>query len=184
MVLCGAIFDNPRLCGSVMALEEVTSLRVGPAPGWSSLAAGAAMTEGGSAPCQLSPSLGRGVVSESCEKALRVAGMSGSIPSDPVAAMVEHADVEDLEEVQMVAYTGKNVVHGTRAHDEALLDRANITKLAPVQESAASIVGSKYSQSVTVGRSECMWLDAQGDASQKPGLKIKHQSTKNNKKQV
>ena len=59
-----------------------------------------------------------------------------------VAAMVEHADVGDVEEVQMVAYTGKNVVHGTRAHDEALLDRANISKLAPVQESAASTVGN------------------------------------------
>ena len=29
----------------------------------------------------------------------------------------------------MVAYASKNVVHGTRAHGEALLDRANITKL-------------------------------------------------------
>ena len=84
--------------------------------------------------------------------------------------------------MQMLAYTGKNVVHVTRAHDEALLDRANITKLAPVQESEVTTVGSKYSQ-YTTGLS-AKQLDTQGDEGQRPGLKIKHQSTKNNKKQV
>eukprot|EP00966_Prymnesium_polylepis_P113624 2627112-Prymnesium_polylepis.1 len=71
------------------------------------------------------------------------------------ASVMEHADLDDAEEVQTVGYLGKNGVHGSRAHDNWWLDREDALK-----------------------------LPANTDTGQRPGFKVKHVSTKNNKAQA
>eukprot|EP00966_Prymnesium_polylepis_P332018 7387556-Prymnesium_polylepis.1 len=43
---------------------------------------------------------------------------------------MQHANVDDDEEAQTIAYIGKNSVHGTRAQDEWWLDRADVVTQA------------------------------------------------------
>jgi len=63
------------------------------------------------------------------------------------------ADTSSRTKMQTVSLTGLNVVHGTRAHDHALLDRGDST------------------------------MQMSDGAGQKGGRKVKHRSTKNNKAQ-
>ena len=85
----------------------------------------------------------------------RVEKLPVVLPDATVRAMVKHADVTNMEEMQTTSYVGTNVVHGTRAHDNALLDRR-----------------------------DSIMQEADRSSGQRAGRKINHVSTKNNKAQA
>ncbi|MBT3219518.1 MAG: hypothetical protein HN348_10535 [Proteobacteria bacterium] len=92
VVLGGAIFDNPRLCGDIARVEGLKGLWVGPNPGWASLPVGAAVTEAGIAPAVGTGHLGRQYGRRQCERALTVAGISfeeNENPTDIAALLVQ-----------------------------------------------------------------------------------------------
>ncbi len=85
----GAIFDNPRLCADVAALDAVERLWVNPEPGWCSLGFGAAVSYAGLHPRLLAmPGLGQSFDEAACSAALRSAGIEGERLDDPVREIV------------------------------------------------------------------------------------------------
>lgn len=87
LVLCGAVFDNPRLCARVAELVEVAWCSVYPEPGHAALAAGAALANGGLHPRELPlPGLGSPVDASAASAALRAAGLV-SDEGDAVAVL-------------------------------------------------------------------------------------------------
>jgi len=85
----GAVFDNPRLCADVAALDVVDRLWVNPEPGWRALSLGAAVSYAGLHPRLLDmPGLGQRYGDDACAAAVRAAGLDGTRDVDPIAAVV------------------------------------------------------------------------------------------------
>lgn len=85
----GAIFDNPRLCADVAALDAVERLWVNPEPGWGSLGLGAAVSYAGLHPRLLEiPGLGQSFDDEACQAAALGLGLDGDQVEDPARHVV------------------------------------------------------------------------------------------------
>jgi carbamoyltransferase len=85
----GAVFDNPRLCADVAALDVVDRLWVSPEPGWRSLSLGAAMSYAGLHPRLLDPpGLGQVFGPDACAAAVRAAGAEAVHLVDPTSSIV------------------------------------------------------------------------------------------------
>lgn len=130
VLIGGGIFDNPRICAAIAEIPEVRTLGMHPAPGYPSLAVGAAASLGGLAPNRLpTPLLGRRYDERQCARALAVAGVTPDRGDDSAAAI---ADV--LAGGGLVArFQGRSGIgrHGNgtrsvlfRADDPTALDRA------------------------------------------------------------
>jgi predicted NodU family carbamoyl transferase len=150
VVVGGAIFENPRLCGHVAEMPTVKSLHVATNPGWGALAIGAAMTESGTAPEVVSGSLGRQFGMLQCERALKAAGVSADRDEDPKTAAHVLASGGSLARFSGRAGCGRHGMGSrsvlVRADEPAVLARARLALGRPDEEEVA-----------------CAWLDVAGD---------------------
>ncbi|NCG19209.1 MAG: hypothetical protein GWP91_09375 [Rhodobacterales bacterium] len=90
LVLCGEVFDNPRLCARVAELIEVEWTAVYPEPGWRALAVGAALVHGGLHPRLLArPGLGRAVSDKAAKSAMRATGLVADSSLTPAQVLAD-----------------------------------------------------------------------------------------------
>ena len=81
-------------------------------------------------------------------------GTRAKYSRDASESRLLHVDLESPDEVAMLSYIGKNVIKGTRAQDEYMLDWSSV-----------------------------IFEEADATGKQSAGAKYKNQSTKNNKQQ-
>lgn len=163
LALGGAIFDNPRLCAAVAAIDDIETLWVHPAPGHASLPVGASASLAGLAPHALAAAgLGRQYTERQYVRALSVAGLSPTRPADEAeAAATFLAAGEPVARFQGRSGHGRHG-NGTRsllvrADDPAAIERARTRLRRPEEEEPVAL-----------------WLPVPGDGRVHDAEKVPH----------